>query len=94
MIKIVIESNDVRTRSGNKNGRDWTIKSQNCLMQLNGETRRVDIMLEPDQAPFPSGQYLWDPERSLYFDRQGNLAVSRRFDLIPVSKPQAVEKVA
>lgn len=89
MLKAEITEPTATTRTGNSNGRDWKIRSQNILIELNGEKRRIAMNLEDDQAPFPIGHYMIDPEKNLYFDRMGNLAVSRRFDLIPYSNAES-----
>lgn len=88
MIKVKIHDGNAVTRTGNTNGRDWKMRTQDAYLELNGEIRRVSISLSDDQAPFPIGNYYWDPEKSLYFDNRGNLAVSRRFDLV-LAQPTA-----
>lgn len=89
MIKIEIKDQTVETRSGNRNGRDWTMRSQTAWAHthsrngnLNAYPERITITLEDGQAPYPVGNYQIAPA-SLYVGDFGRLSLGRLV-LLPI----------
>lgn len=83
MIKIEIKDQAVETRSGNRNGRDWTMRTQTAWAHthsrngnLNAYPERITINLEDGQAPYPIGNYQIAPS-SLYVGDFGRLSLGR-----------------
>lgn len=94
MIKIEIKDATVSTRSGNKNGRDWSMRSQeawahtvNRAGNLNPYPEKLSITLEDDQAPYAPGIYQLMPA-SLYVGDFGSLRLGRPV-LAPIKQQAA-----
>lgn len=89
MLKIKIVDLFVNIRSGEKDGRKWTIRSQeNCFLEINGEIRKFPVNLQDDQKPYEAGYYTFDAEKLLTVGRFG-LEVDRfkLLDLVPIAAP-------
>lgn len=72
MIKIEIKDPTVETRSGTKNGRDWSMRQQTAYAHtvnrngtVNAYPEKMIITLNNDQQPYQAGTYTLDPS-SLY----------------------------
>lgn len=93
MIKIEIESAEVKTRSGvaAKTGKPYQMREQKAYAHLtdrDGKPNRYPsafvILLGDDQPPYAPGVYGVSPA-SFYTDRFDNLAISVR--LVPAAAP-------
>lgn len=94
MIRIEIKDATVETRSGNRNGRDWTIRSQTAwafTVGLDGKPNpypeRVSITLEDGSQGYAPGVYTLSPQ-SLYVGDFGRLTLGRPV-LVPVQQKPA-----
>lgn len=89
MLKIEVKDTTVKTRTGNKNGRDWKIRTQDAYVYTYLETGvlshypdKITIDLAsgnantPDQPPFAVGVYAVHPQ-SFYVGDYGSLRVGR-----------------
>lgn len=80
MIRCEVKSTHVETKSGtsSKTGRPYSIREQDGYVTLpNGETRKVAIGLESNDAPLDAGSY--EPMPSAYYvTKYGELAISTR----------------
>jgi len=87
MIKIEIESNEVRTKSGvsQKTGKPYEIRSQQGYAFIPGDKypSSIPVRLASNQSPYEAGSYQLSPE-SLYIGRYG-LELGK-LKLIPLSK--------
>lgn len=67
-------------------GNPYEIHKQDALIHLNGEIRKVELMLSAKMGeqptPHEAGEYEVNLEDNAYFDRNGNLVVTLR-DLGP-----------
>lgn len=76
---VHIKKPEVKTRSGSKNGRTWTMKSQEGFIALGDEVRLIEVMLPDDHAGYPVGKY--NATGNLGVDQYGRLTVPRLLDL-------------
>lgn len=91
MIVIKIESTQVNTKSGAKEGKAWTINFQQCAIAgfyVDGfpakYPREMTIQLdEKNPVPYPVGDYVLSPE-SFYFGDFGRFTMGR-MKLLPLS---------
>lgn len=72
MIRIEVKSSEVNSRNGTKNGRDWSMRTQEAwahTVERSGNVapypQKMIITLERDQAAYPVGNYTLEPQ-SLY----------------------------
>lgn len=79
MIKIEIKDSKVTSRSGNKNGRDWSMRTQEAWAhtvsrngQPNAYPEKISITLEENQNAYEVGNYQLMPA-SLWVGDYGSL---------------------
>jgi hypothetical protein len=62
LIKVVVKDGAVITRSGTKNGKDWSMNTQHAWAQLPSKPYPVEIQitLAKNQSAFPVGEYIVD----------------------------------
>jgi hypothetical protein len=92
-LKVSVDSEYVETRSGNKNGKDWSMTSQEVwahFVDPTGSPQRfpskIKITLEKDAKPYKPGDYFVNPS-SFYrgdFDK-----LEMRLVLSPLAVPVA-----
>ncbi|SDP38492.1 Helix-destabilising protein [Ralstonia sp. 25mfcol4.1] len=89
MIRIEIESTEVKQRGGISNGREWKIRAQQgwaflCDQagQPNRHPTRIEVRIDEGQQPYAAGVYTLSPA-SFWADKYGKLTVSPR--LVPVA---------
>jgi hypothetical protein len=78
-VQIEIKSVDVsqKTVRGNKDGKEYLIRSQSGWADLSKDyPQEIQIPLAAGQEPYPQGKHRLDPE-CLYIDRFGNLSLGR-----------------
>ena len=91
-LKALVNSQEIKTKSGVKNGREWTMREQAAFVTLpNGEVRLYGLLLERDESPLPSGEYVLS-DNGLEAGAYG-IAVSMRARDWRPAKPAAVSKV-
>ncbi len=97
-LKIEIDDKQVGsvdTRTGNKNGRDWSITIQSIWMYQPGSKFPVEIsfVLPEDVNNYPAGEYTLDLDMAV---EQGNFKSlvlnTRLLRLIPVSEKGFIKK--
>lgn len=88
MFKVEIKSEEVKTRSGSKDGRHWEIKEQSGWVHIPGKPypQEVSLRLESNAPAYPVGDYRIAPS-SFYVGRYGDLQV--RIELEKVAQPAA-----
>lgn len=95
MLKVIIESDKVETRSGiSQKGKPYTIVEQRCYVDL-GKRYPVEakLTLDEGQPAWQPGEYELDMKGSIYVDRFGSLAISNNPQLVN-RKPLAAVKAA
>lgn len=84
MLIIEIETTSIQTKAGNKNGKNWRIDTQPCLVHglfASGMPtrfpRETSVQLNGDNAePYPVGKYVLSPE-CYGLDQFGGLELRR-----------------
>lgn len=73
MLKLEFKTSEVVSRSGVKNGKDWSMRTQDAwitMREQNGTLRpmpeRFTLVLQDKQEPYEIGTYDFDVEASLY----------------------------
>jgi hypothetical protein len=83
-MKVIIENSTVNERSGNKNGRNWTMRTQDGRLQSPYLAGRIELTLNDNQPAYQPGEYELDLEKSLEIGSFGSLRVGRQLHLTPV----------
>ena len=98
-MQIEITSTVVNERSGNKNGKDWSIRTQQGyahILDENGKNKiypeAINIDLKKDQLVYPAGRYTVS-DGSFFVGDYGKLAIGR-LTLVLVSVPAAQSRAA
>lgn len=88
MIRIEVKSAEFTKRSGNKNGRDWSMRTQEAwahTVERNGTPaaypEKISITLNDGQEPYQVGNYQLEAQ-SLYVGDYGSLRLGT-----PILKP-------
>lgn len=82
-MKVVIESEHVNERSGNKNGRNWSMRTQDARLMGEYVAGRIELTLGDNQPAYAVGTYELDLERSIEIGNYGTPMLSRRLHLVP-----------
>lgn len=82
-LKAQITDATVSEKSGEKNGKPWSIKEQFAFVEINGERRRIVVPLPRNTAPLVSGIYTVDLIAHLRVGKFGGLELDDRITLIP-----------
>lgn len=92
-MQIEVTSPAVTERSGTKNGKDWSIRTQTAYAFIPDETGKpkqypesINIDLKKDQQPFAPGRYLL-ADASFHVGDYGKLSIGRLV-LVPASPQQ------
>lgn len=88
-MKVRINSTNIQTRSGNKNGRDWTMRNQKAMCQVGNEVREIQILIPADSSAYAPGDYEIDFEKSCYVNAFGTLNIGGEIKLKAVSSVKA-----
>lgn len=72
MIVLQVKDPTIHERTGETNGRPWSIREQECWVKLGDEVRRVRLRLKAKAEAYKPGVYTLSPE-SFYVDRFGGL---------------------
>lgn len=76
-MKIQVKSTDVETLRGTgKSGKAYEMRKQAAYLLQDEEVRRIELLLNREQAPYPPGFYAVD-DRSYEVDNFGNLKIGR-----------------
>ena len=96
MIRIEIKDATVETRSGTKNGRDWSMRQQTAYahtVNRNGTTNaypeKITLTLDREQPGYLVGNYTLEPQ-SLYVGDYGTLRLGTPVLKRLEAKPAAV----
>ena len=67
-LKVSVDSEYVETRTGNKNGKDWSISTQSCWAHFVDPAgvaekfpTKIQLTLDAGQKPYKTGQYFLNP---------------------------------
>jgi hypothetical protein len=82
----------VKTGTRKADGRAFSVRLQEVWVGVNGEVRRINVMLNAEHPGYAPGLYELD-ESSFGFDRWGELTL-RYVNLRSVAKPAAVGAAA
>jgi len=87
-MKIMIDSTDVKTKSGtSKAGSAYSIREQEAYVDTGKRfPEAIKLSLEKDQAPHAVGEYTIDLDKSCYVGRFGGLELSSSPHLVPIAK--------
>lgn len=91
MLKVEITSTEVYERSGQKNGRDWQIRTQEAYIHKQGQPypEKVTLTLQEGQLPYQVGVYTLDLNQCFKVGDYGRIALDdRNFVLKPYVKQQ------
>jgi hypothetical protein len=91
-MKVIIENSTVNERSGNKNGRNWTMRTQEARLQSPLLAGRIELTLRDGQQPYSPGEYDLDLEKSLEIGLYGTLMMGRFLHLTPVKSASVFGK--
>jgi hypothetical protein len=91
-MKVIIENSTANERSGNKNGRNWTMRTQEARLQSPMLAGRIELTLRDNQAPYVAGEYDLDLEKSLEIGNFGTLMMGRFLHLTPAKSSSGFPK--
>ncbi len=85
MIRVLIEDEQINSRSGNKDGAVWTRREQSAYIG-NGHAHpaRFVINLRDNEKPYPPGTYYLSP-KSFVIGQYNDLNIGRYIVLDPAS---------
>lgn len=83
MATVTVTSEKINTKSGNKNGKDWTIREQDAVIETKRMRSPWKISLGRDQLPYKPGVYDFDAEDALKVSDFGSLQLMRDLVLVP-----------
>lgn len=72
-MQIEVKSTDVRTENvTSKDGKSYTFRRQDGWVMLDGEYRKINLSLTPENKGWPVGKYTID-DKSFFIGRFGDL---------------------
>jgi hypothetical protein len=86
LAKITFHSDKTTSKSGEKNGKPWTITEQDATIETPFMRMPCKISLNRDQAPYKAGTYEFDVARALKVSDFGSIQLGRDLHLNP-AKP-------
>ncbi|MDD4972595.1 MAG: single-stranded DNA-binding protein [Paludibacter sp.] len=62
LLNLRISSTETSAKSGisNKSGKPYAFKQQTAFVEINDETRKIDVTLADGEPPYPVGKYTLD----------------------------------
>ncbi len=81
---VTFHSIATTTKSGEKNGKPWSITEQDAVIETANMKNRCKISLEKGQAPYEPGAYTFDPAHLLKVSDYGSIQLARDLPLTPV----------
>jgi hypothetical protein len=80
---ITIKSDAVLEKSGVKNGKDWSIREQEAILETPDRRQPVRLSLTKGQAAHKPGVYSLDLLRNLNVSEFGSIQLRRALELTP-----------
>lgn len=80
---ITIHSDEVSSKSGTKNGKDWNIREQEAILETPDRRQPVRLSLGKSQDPYKVGKYDLDLLRNLNVSEFGSIQLRRSLELTP-----------
>lgn len=98
-LNVKVSDTTVRIFDGvSAKGKPFQMRSQNVIVELDDEVRKIDISLQKDQQAFSVGRYTLDPASLLAFGKYGfEIKKFSEVVLVPVAaneKPALFAKTA
>lgn len=84
---VTFSSQATETKSGEKNGKPWSITEQDAIIETSVMKNRCKISLGKGQEPYKVGSYTFDPAVCLKVSDFGSIQLGRDIPLSPVSVP-------
>lgn len=84
---ITFADEATKTKSGEKNGKPWSITEQEAIIETPVMKNRCKITLASGQQPYPRGKYTFDPAYCLKVSDFGSIQLGRDLSLSPVAVP-------
>ena len=80
---ITILTDAVISKSGTKNGKDWSIREQEGVIEAPDRKQPVSLALG-NNAPYPPGRYALDLVGNLNVSQFGSIGLRRELRLTPI----------
>ena len=80
--KITITSDLVNEKSGTKNGKDWSIREQDAVLETADRRQPVRLSLGKSQNAYAPGVYLLDLVKNLNVSEFGSIQLKRSLELV------------
>lgn len=82
---VTFQSIATATKSGEKNGKPWSITEQDAIIETSVMKNRCKISLGKGQEPYKVGSYTFDPCLLLKVSDYGSIQLGRDLPLSPVA---------
>lgn len=79
---IIITDESVKEKNGVKNGKDWSIREQEAIIETLDRRQPVRLDLGKN-APFKAGKYVLDLVKNLNVSQFGSIQLRRNLELTP-----------
>lgn len=83
LASITITNDKPSEKSGTKNGKDWSIREQEAILETPDRKQPVRIDLGKHDA-YPVGKYTLDLLKNLNVSQFGSIQLKRNLELTPV----------
>lgn len=90
VVEVVSDKAVSRTVVGKRDNKSYTFITQEARVGLNGEVRKLEIQLGPEQAPYPIGKYVIG-DGSFRVNNYAALTLGDRLQLVPLSQSGALK---
>lgn len=88
---VTFTSEHTETKTGNKNGKDWSITEQDAIVETPFMKNRCRMSLDKGAGPFKVGRYSFDPCELLKVTDFGSIQLGRiKLTPAPVAVAKAV----
>jgi len=85
IVEVLSDKPISRTVTGKKDGKSYTFITQDARVALNGEVRKLEVQLGPEQAPYAVGRYTLG-DGCFGVNNFSALTLKDRLQLVPVAK--------
>lgn len=82
IVEVLSDKPVTRTITGKRDGKSYTFITQDARVALNGEIRRIEVRLGPEQVPYAVGKYTI-ADASFRVNNFGVLTLGDRLQLVP-----------
>lgn len=86
-LAMITLTDEVHTKSGEKNGKQWSITEQVGTIETPHMRNPCRISLGKGQQPYKPGRYQFDPLKALKVSDFGSIQLARDLQLTPAPAP-------